>query len=156
MGSVLFIALFFCVVLFGFIRLRHVSYCVPYVARFSGLYILDFPFGFSNIYLSYRSQQGFVINKYVYPNKYANSIEQRTLHTHTISVHTQIWKDIKKNQDKFHLFINQVNKQFIVIKNKYCESEPRWWRDVLDTTLCDKVLSVTCDKSVVFTGYSLQ
>ena len=34
-------------------------------------------------------------------------------------------KIFKKNQDKFHLFINQVNKQFIVSKNKYCEFEPR-------------------------------
>ena len=31
-----------------------------------------------------------------------------------------------------------------------CEYEPRSWRDVLDTTLCDKVLSVTCNRSVGF------
>ena len=34
------------------------------------------------------------------------------------------------------------------------EFESRSWRDVLNTTVCDKVLSVTCDRSVVFSGYS--
>ena len=34
-----------------------------------------------------------------------------------------------------------------------CEFEPRSWRCVLDTTLW-KSLSVTCDKSVGFSGYS--
>ena len=31
-----------------------------------------------------------------------------------------------------------------------CEFEPRSWRGVPDTTLCDKSLSVTCERSVVF------
>ena len=35
-----------------------------------------------------------------------------------------------------------------------CDFESRSWGDVLDTTLWDKVLSVTCDRSVVFSGYS--
>jgi hypothetical protein len=33
-----------------------------------------------------------------------------------------------------------------------CEFEPRSWRGVLDTTLCDKVL-VTCGRAVVFSGF---
>jgi len=32
-----------------------------------------------------------------------------------------------------------------------CELESRWWRGVLDTTLCDKV---SCGRSVVFSWYS--
>ena len=35
-----------------------------------------------------------------------------------------------------------------------CEFELRSWWGVLDTTLCDRFFSVTCDKSVVFSGYS--
>ena len=35
-----------------------------------------------------------------------------------------------------------------------CEFEPCSWRGALDTTLCDKSLSVTCGKSVVFSRYS--
>jgi hypothetical protein len=35
-----------------------------------------------------------------------------------------------------------------------CEFESHSWWDVLNTTLCDKVLSVTCDRSVVFSWYS--
>ena len=31
-----------------------------------------------------------------------------------------------------------------------CEFEPRSWRGVPDTTLGDKSLSVTCERSVVF------
>jgi hypothetical protein len=31
-----------------------------------------------------------------------------------------------------------------------CEFEPRSWRGVPDTTLCDKSLSVTCERSGVF------
>jgi hypothetical protein len=34
-----------------------------------------------------------------------------------------------------------------------CEFEPRSWRGVLDTTLCDKVCHVTCDRTVVFSRY---
>jgi hypothetical protein len=33
------------------------------------------------------------------------------------------------------------------------EFEPHSWRGVLDKTLCDQVLSVTCDRSVVFSGF---
>jgi hypothetical protein len=35
-----------------------------------------------------------------------------------------------------------------------CEFEPHEWRGVLDKTLCDKSFSVTCNRSVVFSGYS--
>jgi len=35
-----------------------------------------------------------------------------------------------------------------------CEFESSSWRGVLDTTLCDKVYSLTCGRSVVFSGYS--
>ena len=38
--------------------------------------------------------------------------------------------------------------------NYSCECEPCSWRGVMETTLCDKSLSVTCDRSVVFHGYS--
>ena len=34
-----------------------------------------------------------------------------------------------------------------------CEFKTRSWRGVLDTTLYDKSLSVTCDGSVVTTGF---
>ena len=44
-GSVLLIFLAFCVVLFFFVGLNHVP-CVPNVASFSGLSILDCPYGF--------------------------------------------------------------------------------------------------------------
>ena len=36
-----------------------------------------------------------------------------------------------------------------------CEIEPCLWRGVLDTTICDISCSVTCDMSVVFSGYSV-
>ena len=35
-----------------------------------------------------------------------------------------------------------------------CEFEPCSWQGVLDTTLCDKVCSVTCGRSVVFFRFS--
>ena len=35
-----------------------------------------------------------------------------------------------------------------------CEYESHTWRGVLDIMLCDTVLSVTCDRSVVFSKYS--
>jgi hypothetical protein len=35
-----------------------------------------------------------------------------------------------------------------------CELEYHSRRGVLDTTLCDKNLSVTCGRSMVFSGYS--
>jgi len=35
-----------------------------------------------------------------------------------------------------------------------CEFESHSWRGVLHTTLCDKVLLMTCDRSVAFFGYS--
>ena len=35
-----------------------------------------------------------------------------------------------------------------------CEFEPCSWQSVLDATLCDEVLSMTCGRSVVFFGYS--
>jgi hypothetical protein len=67
------------------------------------------------------------------------------------------------------MFIFQVNQLFNVIRGRHgrdgmvigfktaisvyhhlsCEFLPRSWRDVLDTSLCD-----TCDRSVVFPGYS--
>ena len=47
--KLLLIFLVFC-----FVCLRPVSY-VPTVADFSGLSILDFPFGFSNVYLAYKN-----------------------------------------------------------------------------------------------------
>jgi hypothetical protein len=36
--------------------------------------------------------------------------------------------------------------------NYSCELESRLWRGVLDITLCDKNLSVSCDRAVVFPG----
>ena len=39
-----------------------------------------------------------------------------------------------------------------VYHHKSFEFEPRSWRDVLDITLS---MSVTCDRSVVFSGYSV-
>ena len=44
--------------------------------------------------------------------------------------------------------------QSLPITTKSCEFEHRSWQGVLDTLLCDKVLSVTCDRSVVFSWYS--
>ena len=38
--------------------------------------------------------------------------------------------------------------------HKSCQFEPHTWQGVLDTTICDKRLSVTCGRSIVFTGYS--
>jgi hypothetical protein len=38
--------------------------------------------------------------------------------------------------------------------HKHCEFESRSWRGVLDTTLCDKNLSVTCGRWMVFSWYS--
>jgi len=39
--------------------------------------------------------------------------------------------------------------------HKFCEFEPRSWRGVLDTTLCDKAChAVTCGRSVVLFRYS--
>jgi hypothetical protein len=34
------------------------------------------------------------------------------------------------------------------------EFDPRSWRSVLDTTFWDKVCQVTCERSMVFSGYS--
>ena len=48
-GFVLLIFLVFYVVFFCFVSIRPVS-CVPNVASFSGLSILDCLFGFSNVY----------------------------------------------------------------------------------------------------------
>ena len=35
-----------------------------------------------------------------------------------------------------------------------CKFECRSWRGILDATLCDKSMAVTCDMSVVFSVYS--
>jgi hypothetical protein len=43
---------------------------------------------------------------------------------------------------------------FSAYHHESCGYEPRSWRGLLNKTLCDKCLSVTCDRSVVFSGYS--
>jgi hypothetical protein len=44
---------------------------------------------------------------------------------------------------------------FVHYHHLCCEFEPHEWRGVLDKTLCDKSFSVTCNRSVVFSGYSI-
>ena len=39
-------------------------------------------------------------------------------------------------------------------KKSSCEFESRSWLGVFDTILCDKSLSVTCSRSVIFPGYA--
>ena len=42
----------------------------------------------------------------------------------------------------------------VAYRHLNCEFEPHSWRGVLDKTLCDESFSVTCDRSVDFSGYS--
>ena len=37
--------------------------------------------------------------------------------------------------------------------HQHCEIKPRLWRGISDTSLCDKSLSVTYSRSVVFSEY---
>jgi hypothetical protein len=65
----------------------------------------------------------------------------------------EVWKlknDPRKG--KFNLWI--IHYVFMNHFVKSCEFDFGSWRGVLDTTLCDKSLSVNCGRSVVFSGYS--
>jgi hypothetical protein len=50
------------------------------------------------------------------------------------------------------VFFNMVSVLKLPRINYSCELESRLWRGVLDITLCDKNLSVSCDRAVVFPG----
>jgi hypothetical protein len=73
--------------------------------------------------------------------------KRSTMHSHWNS------SNLRGHRGRDRMVVGFTTTCAICTYHHCCEFESRSWRGVLDTTLCDKNVSVTCDRSVVFSGF---
>ena len=67
---------------------------------------------------------------------------------HCIQIIFRVYNIHRNDRDRGRMVVGSVPITTILV------SSTRSWQGVLGTTLCDEVCQVTCDRSVVFSGYS--